>query len=564
MLRFTGSAVRALQRGTDLALELLGGEQERLVAPAHSHRERAGRARANATDRGVGDTLGVAFAARGRPTRSRSRTRAPAASRPRPRPARPARRSRHRAAAPGRARPRRASAALRFRRSASRNCRRLRPLSDASPTFASTQHRARPRSRDRVAPSLSDRRVAGFDSFDNELYQLAGRAPCEIRSPVQGQTPTVTRLMRLSLDTSATSTRLFEPPATARRRRAPVHPRPARRPAGRRHLPRQGAHAAQEAQRRRLPAAHACRRHRARFRRSAGTAPATARRRRARRRRARPRPLRGLRARFGAQLTVSWSPPPRRGEYDLADLLDAPAMDADQMEADFASLIATVRNPHLRRLLDALFGERRRGLAALSRRAGSQVLPPGLSRTGCWSTRCSWRRRVSAISGFVPRRRPRPRGHRRADPRHRQDRGIRARPGRHRPHRRRQAAGGDTARLLPGAPQIERIDGFPWPLARALLHIVLVAPRRARERQPGAPCHARGDDRARDRQPRRQARLLRPAREGPAGRRAAGRRSTARWRRPPTSPAPAARRRSSSSPPPSSTSARAARSAPLS
>ena len=44
----------------------------------------------------------------------------------------------------------------------------------------------------------------------------------------------------------------------------------------------------------------------------------------------------------------------------------------------------------------------------------------------------------------------------------------------HRPHRRRQAAGRDTARLLTwSAAQIEQIDGFPWELARALLHIQL-------------------------------------------------------------------------------------------
>ena len=39
------------------------------------------------------------------------------------------------------------------------------------------------------------------------------------------------------------------------------------------------------------------------------------------------------------------------------DLVDGPARTSAQMEADLRELIATVQNPHLRRLLAAVFGE---------------------------------------------------------------------------------------------------------------------------------------------------------------------------------------------------------------
>jgi 3'-5' exoribonuclease len=43
-------------------------------------------------------------------------------------------------------------------------------------------------------------------------------------------------------------------------------------------------------------------------------------------------------------------------EYDLAELLDGPPRSATGMEADLRELVATVQNPHLRALLDAVFG----------------------------------------------------------------------------------------------------------------------------------------------------------------------------------------------------------------
>ena len=60
--------------------------------------------------------------------------------------------------------------------------------------------------------------------------------------------------------------------------------------------------------------------------------------------------------RYGGQLVVQAVTTVADGEYRLSDLTDAPTASADQMEADLRRLIETVRNPHLRQLLDALFG----------------------------------------------------------------------------------------------------------------------------------------------------------------------------------------------------------------
>jgi 3'-5' exoribonuclease len=61
--------------------------------------------------------------------------------------------------------------------------------------------------------------------------------------------------------------------------------------------------------------------------------------------------------RFGPQLSVERIRPAAAHEYDVDDLLDGPARGPDQMEADLRELIATVQNPHLRRLLAVVFGE---------------------------------------------------------------------------------------------------------------------------------------------------------------------------------------------------------------
>jgi 3'-5' exoribonuclease len=61
--------------------------------------------------------------------------------------------------------------------------------------------------------------------------------------------------------------------------------------------------------------------------------------------------------RYGAQLTVQSIRPAHEHEYDPAELLDGPIRSAEQMETDLRGLIATVQDPHLRRLLAQVLGE---------------------------------------------------------------------------------------------------------------------------------------------------------------------------------------------------------------
>jgi 3'-5' exoribonuclease len=61
--------------------------------------------------------------------------------------------------------------------------------------------------------------------------------------------------------------------------------------------------------------------------------------------------------RFGPQLTVQSIERAADGAYDPADLADGPALDPGRMEADLRSLVETVHDPHLRLLLDALYGQ---------------------------------------------------------------------------------------------------------------------------------------------------------------------------------------------------------------
>jgi 3'-5' exoribonuclease len=62
--------------------------------------------------------------------------------------------------------------------------------------------------------------------------------------------------------------------------------------------------------------------------------------------------------RYGPQLTLGGWRAAAEGEYEAAELLDGPPRSAVQMEADLRELLATVHNDHLRRLLEAVFGER--------------------------------------------------------------------------------------------------------------------------------------------------------------------------------------------------------------
>ena len=75
------------------------------------------------------------------------------------------------------------------------------------------------------------------------------------------------------------------------------------------------------------------------------------------------------------------------GEYELADLTEAPPVPYDQMAADLQSLVETVQRPHLRELLDRLIDPATEiGAPTTRRRRPSTTTRP--TATGCSSTAC--------------------------------------------------------------------------------------------------------------------------------------------------------------------------------
>jgi 3'-5' exoribonuclease len=62
-------------------------------------------------------------------------------------------------------------------------------------------------------------------------------------------------------------------------------------------------------------------------------------------------------ARYGPQLALQALRAAAEDEYDVDELLDGPPRSLEQMEADLRGLLATIQNPHLRRLLAIVFGE---------------------------------------------------------------------------------------------------------------------------------------------------------------------------------------------------------------
>ena len=61
--------------------------------------------------------------------------------------------------------------------------------------------------------------------------------------------------------------------------------------------------------------------------------------------------------RYGAQIAVRRLRAAEPHEVDLDALADGPPRSAAQMEADLREIIATIHDPHLRALLDAIFGQ---------------------------------------------------------------------------------------------------------------------------------------------------------------------------------------------------------------
>jgi 3'-5' exoribonuclease len=176
--------------------------------------------------------------------------------------------------------------------------------------------------------------------------------------------------------------------------------------------------------------------------------------------------------RYGSQLVVQSASTARDGEYRLVDLMEGPVASVEQMEADLRRLIATVRNTHLRQLLDSLFGERsdvwQRFRSAPAAKFYHQAYVHGLLEHTL-----SVGQAVSAISASFPG----------------VDRDVAVTGALIHDIGKIEAYASDPCaidltddgKLLGEIPlgyylvrrRIERIEGFPAALARAVLHIVL-------------------------------------------------------------------------------------------
>jgi 3'-5' exoribonuclease len=61
--------------------------------------------------------------------------------------------------------------------------------------------------------------------------------------------------------------------------------------------------------------------------------------------------------RFGPQINLRTLEAAAPGSFDPQDLLDGPAREVEQMEAEVRELLGTIQEPHLRALLERVFGE---------------------------------------------------------------------------------------------------------------------------------------------------------------------------------------------------------------
>ena len=105
--------------------------------------------------------------------------------------------------------------------------------------------------------------------------------------------------------------------------------------------------------------------------------------------------------RFGPQLNLRSLSAAEHGTYELAELLDGPPRDAEQMERDLRELLATVHEPHLRELLDRVFAERSESWAGY-RKAPAAKYYHQAYRHGLLEHCLGVAQAVSAISATFP------------------------------------------------------------------------------------------------------------------------------------------------------------------
>jgi len=191
-------------------------------------------------------------------------------------------------------------------------------------------------------------------------------------------------------------------------------------------------------------------------------------------------------ARYGASITVREVRRAGAEEYDPADLLEAPPVPLEQMLADLEALIDTVQQPHLRELLRRLLGEGE--VAERWRVAPAAKVYHQAYRHGLLEHSLTVAQGVSAMAATFPGI----------------DRDVAVTGallhdiGKVEAYR--QTGGAielsDSGRLLGEIPlgyyrvrrKIEQIDGFPKPLAQAVLHIVLSHHGKLEHGSPVTPC----------------------------------------------------------------------------
>ena len=191
--------------------------------------------------------------------------------------------------------------------------------------------------------------------------------------------------------------------------------------------------------------------------------------------------------RYCGQLEVETIRAAEPGEYRHEDLHDGPARAAAQMEADLRELVATIQNPHLRRLLSLVFGEGSPTWASY-RDAPAAKRYHQAYRHGLLEHCLTVAQAVSAISATFPGI----------------DRDVAVTGallhdiGKLEAYESKDGAisMSDHGRLYGEIPlgyymvrrEIERLDGFPPELARAVLHIILSHHGSLEHGSPVVPC----------------------------------------------------------------------------